>query len=283
MAHTTMNKNMFEILDTEYPVLGSFTEKVKNTKYRKPKQNKKNIAHFVISSSYKDVKALKYNNLKSEDPRSRIFAHMDDKEIVAKSLTCTKACKNVIRNYTTEEFGVCHRETCSFAHCLEELEDPMCAFDSVCRFRWGKTQRDGYINTRGKCMYRHPDETRDDWVKRTGHSLPDLPETADKTRKPDKMGKIEKDHIHEFNENISMLSFTPPPKVIHTPDAPYKTNETRLDVEPEDLTRKKLDFSEYSSKSDQIMNIIVPTKELAEIAVKAAFDRGNYNIRIVVE
>jgi hypothetical protein len=37
-----------------------------------------------------------------------------------------------------------------------------------------------------------------------------------------------------------------------------------------------------SSKSTSYV-IRVPTKELAEMAIKAAFDRGQYNLRIVVE
>ena len=55
------------------------------------------------------------------DERTAAFNHMADKEKVAKSLTCTKACRNVTREKETGEFGMCWRKVCTFAHSEAEM------------------------------------------------------------------------------------------------------------------------------------------------------------------
>jgi hypothetical protein len=49
--------------------------------------------------------------------------------------------------------------------------------------------------------------------------------------------------------------------------------------------RKSKSSSRRSSRTSQSESqvIRVPTKELAEIAIKAAFDRGQYNVTVIVE
>jgi hypothetical protein len=259
--------------DGDYPALGvTSTPKTKKTK--KTKKNKPDVIRFVVGSSYEETRPNRrcnQNFTNGDDPRSRAFTKMEDKETVAKTLTCTRACNNVKRDSPDKEFGVCHRENCSFAHCLGELNDPMCGFDSTCRFRWGKPQRDGTVNAKAKCMFRHSDETREDWIKRTGRTLPDLPETDEKTRKPTARKNTETKvqdktpvnpvksapapcaplkttkNMFTFTVPAETRSGTPIPGVVH------KTRVSQWNVKPvqKPVARKKLDFSGDSDDSQR--------------------------------
>jgi hypothetical protein len=99
------------------------------------------------------------------------------------ALKCTKPCFLVLKG-DSEEFGVCERETCTFAHSLDELQLAKCAFGSKCYKRNDKS------NT---CQFSHPGETHEQFYKRTGQEKPKLPETSEKTRKPKQVKKVEKD------------------------------------------------------------------------------------------
>ena len=326
--------------DEDYPVLG--VTSTPKTKSRKTKKNKPDVIRFVVGSSYEETRQNRRRNqnfTNGDDPRSRAFAKMEDKETVAKTLTCTRACNNVKRDSPDKEFGVCYRENCSFAHCLGELNDPMCGFDSTCRFRWGKPQHDGTVNAKAKCMFRHSDETREDWIKRTGRTLPDLPETDEKTRKPTARKNTETKIQDKTPVNPvkrapapctplktakNMFTFTVPAETrpgTPIPGVVHKTLVSQWNVKPVQkpiivsppvpVARKKLDFSGDSDdsqrsrrshyrhrsyrrnsrsrsprssdrKSSPLQVITVPTKELAEIAIKAAFDRGVYNLQVVI-
>lgn len=329
--------------DEDYPVLGvTSTPKTKSRKTKKTKKNKPDVIRFVVGSSYEETRQNRrcnQNFTNGDDPRSRAFAKMEDKETVAKTLTCTRACNNVKRDSPDKEFGVCYRENCSFAHCLGELNDPMCGFDSTCRFRWGKPQRDGTVNANAKCMFRHSDETREDWIKRTGRTLPDLPETDEKTRKPTARKNTETKVQDKTPVNPvkrapapctplktakNMFTFTVPVEtrpVNPIPGVVHKTRVSQWNVKsvqkpiivspPVPVARKKLDFSGDSvdsqrsrrshyrhrsyrrnsrsrsprgsdRKSPPLQVITVPTKELAEIAINTAFDRGVYNLQVVI-
>lgn len=337
------------VIEDDYPTLGSNPNKgSKSRKTKTTKKNKTDVIRFVVSSSYAETRqnhsrAKNYTN--DDDPRSLAFSNMDDKETISKALTCTRVCNNVKRGSPAEEFGVCYRENCSFAHCLNELNDPMCGFDSTCRFRWGKQQRDGSMNTDAKCMFRHSDETRDDWIKRTGRTPPDLPETDDKTRNH---ASRQKGDVKTCVEKVTQTPVAPKKmakyitvpdvplkarvsqwgvKSLHTPGTPLKALVSKWGAKPVNnqvitppgpVAHKKLEYSDDSDDSrlprsrhsshrrirrinDRSRSprryelsrspprdvpphvITVPTKELAEIAIKSAFDRGVYNIRVVVE
>jgi hypothetical protein len=125
------------------------------------------------------------------DPRTAAFNGMADKEKIAKSLTCTKACRIVTEPFlnpkegTKKQFGVCTRMYCSFAHSQMELQPPMCGFDETCRFLNGK--RDYYTKKLipgTQCRFRHSYETVDGWLQRSGVTRTPLPETSELSRKP---------------------------------------------------------------------------------------------------
>lgn len=276
------------VSDDDFPKLGATsptpsTSSSKSGKSKSRRQHQKNVITFTIDNSYIDEKRRQrqsnhgYNHgrfQQREDPRTAAFAKMEDKEAMAKSLTCTRACKNVTNRQENGEHGVCYRDTCSFAHSLDELNDPMCGFDATCRFRYGRPRRDGTVDAKGKCMFRHTNETREDWLKRTGRKLPALPQTSEKTHKP--VARKEKHSTHrpqqEKKEKKALGSgytaktnlATPATKItLTTPSAPRKiiwgkpVPENVAPVTPvsspgksRTLTPKRLELSSDESSSD---------------------------------
>jgi hypothetical protein len=178
MHSKNIENNIYEIDKKDYPSLSMITNKIHKSKNKKFINNKK-IIKYIISSSYLDSKSIN-----CYDPRSKAFSNMKDKNILTKNLTCTRPCSNVKRDSIDKEFGICNRVNCSFAHCLDDLNDPMCGFDANCRIRWGKENTKNNIrDPKTRCTFRHSDETRQDWTKRTGRIMPDLPITRDKSVK----------------------------------------------------------------------------------------------------
>ena len=182
------------VKEEDFPKLGASLPIPSKESIKSRKGRKKNTITFTVDRSYiaqnRHERSYLYrpNHCGShDDPRTAAFSKMEDKEAVAKSLSCTRACKNVLQKQESGEYGVCLRHVCTFAHSLEELNDPMCGFDATCRFRHGRPRRDGTVDSNGKCMFLHSDETREDWLKRTGRKLPALPATSEKTRKPTPM------------------------------------------------------------------------------------------------
>ena len=169
-----------------------------------------------------------------------------------KVLCKTKPCNFAIKN------GTCKKSSCPFAHTLEELKDPMCNFDNKCK-------KDS------KCQYRHSSESRDEWVKRTNYIIPNLP--SNKSKIIDTITNLDKvlndisEKRPQFTRNISRprsrsLSKTPPEYNI--------------------MINSESDFV-YSDSWHTYQTIRVQTEELAKFAIKEAFDRGQYNLRVIIE
>lgn len=295
------------------------------------KERKKNEITFTIGTSYIDKK--RYESAQNQQPnyhggyndsRTTAFTKIENKEDVFKSLSCTRACKNVLKRQESGEYGVCYRNVCTFAHSLDELKDPMCGFDASCRFRYGRTQRDRTVDSKGTCMFRHRDETREDWLKRTNRNLPDLPATSEKTRNPNlrKDDRAHSDKVKALGSGYAVKNnlATPAAKItLNTPSAPRKmpwgekvpavisTPVSSLTPKKLELMESDLSSSDYDSHyrkrsyhrrhrkislsprrrrlspSSKTRVIRVPTEELAKIAIHAAFERGVYNIQVLVE
>lgn len=273
---------------------------------------------------------------------------MADKEKVAKSLTCTKACRNVTREKETGEFGMCWRKVCTFAHSEAELQPPKCSFDRTCRFKHGRNDR----NTRkripdSQCKFRHSDETVAEYYKRSGVKCPDLPPTSEKTRKiPGSKPSSEEKYIAvphprptpTLSKSKRKSRWDEKPEESPAKESPSEegmhlmvnqarhligkhpirspTASKRWSYDSEDDSSSSESSSSESSssessdseeerrrrrersrrrsrmptkskkspkKSPALQIIRLPTKELAAIAIKAAFDRGQYNVRVLVE
>jgi hypothetical protein len=125
----------------EFPSL-SESSTVKQTK------TKKNVIKLVVPlKTYKDELREKYaeSRLVQENLKTRMCNSLDTNEV----------CR--------------HGEKCRFAHSLEELVIRDCHFKDKCRFvkiKSGKLVNEG-SNT---CRNKHPQESQDDFIKRTGLS-----------------------------------------------------------------------------------------------------------------
>jgi len=97
-------------------------------------------------------------------------------------LSYTQPCKNVVRGDSSEHFGVCTNPNCTYAHSLQEFRLAPCSFGLTCCRKLGEINADCQVDMSRMCMYRHPDETVEEYYQRTRRSRPDLPETSAKTR-----------------------------------------------------------------------------------------------------
>jgi hypothetical protein len=215
------------------------------------------------------------------------------------NLLCTKACNAVSTPYKeTNQYGVCYREVCFFAHSQEELKIPKCKFGYNCRYFW---TTEG--NPDSACKFSHEDEHLDDYLKRTLIMDSNLPKTDKFSRvKPSKLESVNVPNIPKGPSKISVpvCSYT----FSWTDKIPVSTNENKIPIDIQISPEKKLskwdiktsEISEVSSddyksplksKSKKEKNhcfvIRVPNNEIAEIAIKAAFDRGQFDIQILIE
>ena len=110
---------------------------------------KKNVIKLVVPlKTYKDELREKYT-------ASRLVLEENLKTRMCNSLDTNEVCR--------------HGEECRFAHSLEELVIRDCHFKDKCRFvkiKSGKLVNEG-SNT---CRNKHPQESQDDFIKRTGLS-----------------------------------------------------------------------------------------------------------------
>lgn len=87
--------------------------------------------------------------------RTDAFTKLTNREEIAKTLVKSKLCNNFKLQ------GRCDRAVCTFAHGLEELIPPKCAFDDTCKYFLGLKQ--------GYCDHIHPSETREKFFSRMGY------------------------------------------------------------------------------------------------------------------
>ena len=313
---------------SEFPTLG--------TKLTKDQERLLNNYNKFSIVKLEDVNTPDTNS----DPRTASFEAMADKGKVATSLTRTKACRLVTDPFLnpkvgeTQQFGVCTRPQCTFAHSLEEMQVPSCLFDTNCRFIHGKIDR----STRKRipdtrCRFRHSFETINEWIKRSGVKRDPLPETSEYSRKPRAVTPIDTTINENPKQRIAIpVAISKPkqqsvtPVVIPEPvkqqtvitaaipePVKQRTRRSRWDEKPQvdesssdesnsdDSSSDESSSDGYSSddsrsnrsrrrptrriqRSDKKEYVIrVPTDELAAIALKAAIERGQYNIRVCVE
>lgn len=130
-------------------------------KLKKTSDNVTNVTNVT-----KDLKTnkfswnfVKYNELESEngkfkkEKRNEGFYILSNKDNVSKHLRKTKFCNILIKK------GKCDRDMCHFAHTLSEFHFPECAFKENCK----KTET---------CEFKHPNETLEEYKKRTGFIIP---------------------------------------------------------------------------------------------------------------
>jgi len=261
---------------------------------------------------------------------------------------CTKACTRALLQ-ENGRYGVCTKPSCTFAHSLDELRDTMCRFDASCRTINGTRRNDWTIDTSNVCKYRHSIESKEAWFRRTGQSIPALPQT--KMCKEEPLQTVEGSEqtpfelSQEFQKMVNKSLFKqllmqefkkktplqtvdlptepvidePPLQTVDLPtepviDEPPHTydwnihrpvefyNQTFRTQAPSEYTygdsvhtygdsihrdsvvhkRDRSLSPDHRSNTRSVHVITVPTKELAEIAVKSLIDREIYNFKIVL-
>lgn len=114
-------------------------------------QKQKNTKEFFGKATFSSIPSLQ-----NSDSRTHAFNILSDKEKNSKRLEKTKMCRNILQK------GVCNREVCTFAHTLEELKDPECAFGDTCR-------------RKDTCKFKHPCESITAYHTRCNIVLPTIP------------------------------------------------------------------------------------------------------------
>jgi hypothetical protein len=216
----------------------------------------------------------------------------------------------------------------------------MCRFDASCRTINGTRRNDWTIDTSNVCKYRHSIESKEAWFRRTGQSIPALPQT--KMCKEEPVQTLEGSEQTPFElsqefqkmankslfKQLLMQEFKkkPPLQTVDLPtepviDEPTHTydwnihrpvefyNQTFRTQAPSEYTygdsvhtygdsvhtygdsihrdsvvhkRDRSLSPDHRSHARSVHVITVPTKELAEIAVKSLIDREIYNFKIVL-
>jgi hypothetical protein len=244
--------------------------------------------------------------------RTVAFSRLADKKEIANTLLCTKACRTVIDTYKdTQTYGVCYRDFCSFAHSQEELKVPQCGFGDNCRYMWGKN---GVPES--ACKFIHDNENIDEYYERACIYDVCLPKTSEFTRcikkvqeTPNKpLRKVLPRAPSKWDDKVLL-------EPIRVPITAKKCNwgdivetEKNISAHESDSDSCTSDSNSYSTDSDHETRrrsvrrrslekkpknkkqkkpicfvIRVPDKELATIALNAAFDRGQYNIQIIID
>ena len=106
-----------------------------------------------------------------DDERSLAFDKLGNKEELSRDLTKTRLCLSVSSGKPCP-----HGERCRFAHYQSELVTNNCFFGGRCRFvKWGENQQKWYNcgGERKMCNHIHPDETRENYMSRTGMTVAD--------------------------------------------------------------------------------------------------------------
>ena len=171
MTSQAVEKNIIQVdhevdqTQEEFPLLGQFG----NLRVSK-KEKQHDPEYFVVPAPVADEP-------ETEPEPSPVS--------LSTTLARTKPCNMVLNAKDGEEFGVCTRAECTFAHSLEELQAPKCGYDGNCRFMHGRVDpRSKRIIDGTKCKFRHTSETFDMWMKRSNTELPNLPPTNTYSRKP---------------------------------------------------------------------------------------------------
>jgi len=249
-------------------------------------QNCQEVIIKNISNDIKNFDLADSNKKHISNSRTSCFYTLADKNILSATLSRTKPCRLVIKKKNNDNFGICTREECSFAHSQEELELPICMFGEKCRLVYGKKDiNTNLIIRNSSCVFKHPFENIDEWIKRTNTVIPELPKTSKESRLQLKNNLkptiIEK---KSTTEKIKQPSKEQPSKEQPSKEQPSKEQPSK--EQPSKYFKSSYSDiiqNKQNGKQDKISIINVPSKELAQFALKSLFELGIYNVKIVVE
>lgn len=310
---TTVTKTQ-EYNDEDFPVLGATVPvKTKVKPEVKPEVKTKSSGsarkkRFTkgIKISYQDLgfisrmdtlKANRHQGRSSGRPqqedgkRAAAYEQLQDKEAMAKRLTKTRLCWSVQKGIPCPHgAGNCH-----FAHTKDELRMAPCLFGDRCRFvRWRGSEYCNNSSSDRKCHYVHPEESRENYMKRTGLDkielkVPDKAKTkvtdivpvqvltkptgephprrwAAPRRKID-LEEEKEERIKKNSEYIELLNEKNPCTLLET----CSDDEDGLDKQLDELLESTTEYATYT----------VP-KAIAIDTLKAALEAGQTKITLTI-
>lgn len=223
---------------------------------------KETLNKFRVATSYMTERIRTSNNFSGVSNRTVAFETLSNPVSIREKLFRTEVCRNVVPD-SGGNFKTCTRDTCNFAHGLDQWKPAPCSFGVDCRFRYGPTiDRKGF--NKPSCRFYHNEcETIQEWSVRTCRPVPNLPPTSEHTYRPTPVA---------INKEVEV------PFII----APVQQNMWLKPLPPASISE---DVPSSCPPDDlQVQHCIrVPTQELAEIALKAAFDRGFFDVKVIVE
>ncbi|MCP3682145.1 MAG: hypothetical protein GY861_05580 [bacterium] len=106
--------------------------------------------------------------------RTAAYEKLQDRDEMAKRLTKTRLCWSVEKGVPCPH----GEDKCKFAHTKEDVRMAPCLFGERCRFvDWDGSAYCNMSNHR-HCPYNHPEETRENWEKRTGLDKVHIPKRS---------------------------------------------------------------------------------------------------------
>jgi hypothetical protein len=176
----------------------------------------------------------------------------------------------------------------------------------------GKVDRNtGKKIPNSNCKFHHSFETVEEWLKRSGQKPEPLPETNEFSRKPipftlktpnNEPTNTSPDNLPIKNRKSrwDQKPVAPVKTAKNRNKKSYSSSESSSDSSSSSSSSSSdSSDSEYDHKSQRSSDRIkrrtaplknsneqvirVPNQELAKMAIQMAFERGNYNIRVIVE
>ena len=145
---------VLELPDEEYPELGS---KPRPKDVQSLSRTKKGGGWSKM-----DIVPVQVDRL-ADNQRTKAFEKLGDKQELSRGLFKTRMC----RSATTGE-ACPHGESCRFAHTRSELVLASCFFGARCQFVKQGRNGNWYNSGVKRCNHTHPDESRDNFMTRTG-------------------------------------------------------------------------------------------------------------------
>lgn len=258
------------------------TKTPKNTPTPRFSRSKKNTAttSFTVGTSRIDQlesARRKRNQQRMEKNKLEVLGKMENSHEFSfdPRRKFTRACRNCERD-EDGNYGVCtRRNPCTFAHSLEELKDPLCTWLDNCHHIDGRydhhTQQ---LDKSRKCMFRHPHETREMYMKRTGKELPDLPPTAEHTRKIQQT-PLKRAFVQQKTPNVPM-------KTRKTRWGPHLSKTQEFPHLPTFSAQRMQKRSQEVSENLANIRVFQVPKELEHATLEMAMEMGiSFRIEIV--
>ena len=301
---TTVTKTQ-EYNTEDFPVLGAMAPVKPEVKAKSSGSTKKkgfqwdkiSYQNLGFISRMDTLKANRYRGRNSGRPqqgdgkRAAAYEQLQDKEAMAKRLTKTRLCWSVQKGVPCPHgAGNCH-----FAHTKDELRMAPCLFGDRCRFvRWRGSEYCNNSSSDRKCHYVHPEESRENYMKRTGLDkielkVPDKVKTkvtdivpvqvltkptgephprrwAAPRRKID-LEEEKEERIKKNAEHIELLNEKNPCTLLET----CSDDEDGLDKQLDELLESTTEYATYT----------VP-KAIAIDTLKAALEAGQTKITLTI-